>query len=283
MSFTKRTIKDRVATGDNKFINSGTSSNLVLTPNPDSVTEAGTSINADLLQRYEDTLYAIGLHIDGGKSNSPDANNDIPNGVFGTKITIRRDTASNWQNNNPTLSVGEIGYDTTNKKIKIGDGSTTWNSLGYVALASQLPTALSDLINDLVNNAELVIKDEDNTILGRFTANASSDVAVVVRRHCIYKHSITFTYTGTDYTFTIVSTSKTKLTNLADLHASFRNADILSFLTSSSNTIYRINVTSFYYSNNDNKYHLSGGRWDEGATEFSLSASVSLSDVVTSI
>lgn len=47
------------------------------------------------------------------------------------KIQVRRDIASAWSANNPTLSSGEIGWDTTNKKGKIGDGSTAWNSLAY--------------------------------------------------------------------------------------------------------------------------------------------------------
>ena len=38
----------------------------------------------------------------------------------------RRDTASNWTNNNPTLLDGEFGWETDTKKLKIGDGSTAW-------------------------------------------------------------------------------------------------------------------------------------------------------------
>ncbi len=48
-----------------------------------------------------------------------------------TKIQIRRDTSSNWTTNNPILREGEIGLDTTVDKIKIGDGTTAWNSLPY--------------------------------------------------------------------------------------------------------------------------------------------------------
>ena len=38
----------------------------------------------------------------------------------------RRDTASNWTSNNPTLLDGEFGWETDTKKLKIGDGSTAW-------------------------------------------------------------------------------------------------------------------------------------------------------------
>lgn len=46
-----------------------------------------------------------------------------------TQIQLRRDTAANWETNNPILTQGEIGIDLTNTYFKIGDGITAWNSL----------------------------------------------------------------------------------------------------------------------------------------------------------
>ena len=48
-----------------------------------------------------------------------------------TQIKIRRDSYANWFNVNPTLGIGEPGYDTTNRKLKIGDGTTLWRALSY--------------------------------------------------------------------------------------------------------------------------------------------------------
>ncbi len=45
------------------------------------------------------------------------------------KIQMRNDTADTWERKNPVLDVGEIGYDITNKRTKIGDGNTPWNEL----------------------------------------------------------------------------------------------------------------------------------------------------------
>ena len=47
------------------------------------------------------------------------------------RLQNRRDTAANWTSNNPTLAAGEIGYETDTAKLKIGDGTTVWNSLSY--------------------------------------------------------------------------------------------------------------------------------------------------------
>lgn len=54
-----------------------------------------------------------------------------------TKLQLRRGTASTWTSANPTLSQGEIGLETDTKKMKIGDGTTAWNSLAYAYSAPQ--------------------------------------------------------------------------------------------------------------------------------------------------
>jgi hypothetical protein len=49
-----------------------------------------------------------------------------------TQIQIRRGTASQWTSTNPTLASGEQGFETDTGKMKIGNGSTAWNSLDYL-------------------------------------------------------------------------------------------------------------------------------------------------------
>lgn len=56
------------------------------------------------------------------------------------KIQLRRDTTANWTSSNPTLSQGEIGYELTTGKIKIGTGTTAWNSLSYLTIATSSVT-----------------------------------------------------------------------------------------------------------------------------------------------
>jgi hypothetical protein len=48
-----------------------------------------------------------------------------------TQIQIRRGTAAQWTSANPTLAVGEFGYESDTGKFKIGTGSTAWTSLSY--------------------------------------------------------------------------------------------------------------------------------------------------------
>jgi hypothetical protein len=46
-------------------------------------------------------------------------------------IQIKRGTATAWTSANPTLNAGEMGFESDTKKMKVGDGSTAWTSLGY--------------------------------------------------------------------------------------------------------------------------------------------------------
>jgi hypothetical protein len=48
-----------------------------------------------------------------------------------TQVQVRRGTASQWTSANPTLASGEWGFETDTGKVKIGNGSTAWTSLGY--------------------------------------------------------------------------------------------------------------------------------------------------------
>ena len=47
------------------------------------------------------------------------------------QIQYRRGSASDWATTNPTLAIGEPGYETDTGKFKVGTGTTAWNSLPY--------------------------------------------------------------------------------------------------------------------------------------------------------
>ena len=60
MIYTSREIKDRIAIGDNKYYMEQLSDGrIMLTPAPDSVIEAGTDINKELLQIMEDRIVML--------------------------------------------------------------------------------------------------------------------------------------------------------------------------------------------------------------------------------
>ena len=46
-------------------------------------------------------------------------------------IQLKRGKAAAWIKQNPILLAGEAGFELDTNKLKIGDGSTPWNSLPY--------------------------------------------------------------------------------------------------------------------------------------------------------
>ncbi len=74
------------------------------------------------------------------------------------RIQIRRGTATEWTNADTALNssgglvlaAGEMGVETNTRKIKIGDGSTRWSSLQYIASDSP---AISEIAQDAIDQA----------------------------------------------------------------------------------------------------------------------------------
>ena len=62
------------------------------------------------------------------------------------RIQMRRGTSSEWNDADPILNEGEIGYNSTLGQIKVGDGSTIWSELTYLATESELNTSLEGYI-----------------------------------------------------------------------------------------------------------------------------------------
>ena len=70
-----------------------------------------------------------------------------------TRIRLRRDTAANWTSNNPTLTTGEMGYETNTGKFKIGNNTDAWTALAYSITAELSEGNLNDLKDVTITSA----------------------------------------------------------------------------------------------------------------------------------
>jgi hypothetical protein len=61
-----------------------------------------------------------------------------------TVIQLRRDTEANWISVDPTLAAGEIGYDSTNNQLKVGNGTDEWTVLPYASGAGGASVEISE-------------------------------------------------------------------------------------------------------------------------------------------
>lgn len=97
-------------------------------------------------------------------------------------IKVRRDTAGNFTSNNPTLNQGEWGFETDAGKVKIGDGSTAWTSLGYAGetgIVAAVATNTSDIATKITGSTDQIAKAWINfngtgTVVIRDSFNVSS-------------------------------------------------------------------------------------------------------------
>jgi hypothetical protein len=68
-------------------------------------------------------------------------------------IQSRRGTLSNWTTVNPILADGEIGIDLTSLRLKVGNGTSTWNQLDYsfakIFFGSNAPASNLGFKNDV--------------------------------------------------------------------------------------------------------------------------------------
>ena len=71
------------------------------------------------------------------------------------RIQRRRDTSVNWLSFNPTLQVGEEGFETDTKKKKTGDGITPWSSLPYDNTISLAPDGPGPLLGNALKSIRL--------------------------------------------------------------------------------------------------------------------------------
>ena len=82
-----------------------------------------------------------------------------------TRILMRRDSSNNWFDSNPILMQGEIGYDTTIKKCKIGDGVNHWNDLPFFALQNDEFLNMIDYETRIINKPKI----ESHELIGNKT------------------------------------------------------------------------------------------------------------------
>lgn len=82
-------------------------------------------------------------------------------------IQVRRGTLSNWTTVNPILADGEIGLDLTSLRIKVGNGTSTWNQLDYsfakIFFGSGVPASNLGYKNDVyIDNLTGLIYNKTN-------------------------------------------------------------------------------------------------------------------------
>ena len=82
------------------------------------------------------------------------------------KILIKRGTATQWAASTTALLPGELGLDTTNNILKVGNGTALWNSLTAINFTNELAQDAIGLALDHNDHSNIVVSysDVDNKI-----------------------------------------------------------------------------------------------------------------------
>ena len=88
----------------------------------------------------------------------------MANTTLKVRNRIATKTTAEWETENPILLKGEMGYDSTSKRYKIGDGVNTWNNLEYTTINGKSKLTLfksSTKTNQYDGTADLTIAPSD--------------------------------------------------------------------------------------------------------------------------
>lgn len=81
----------------------------------------------------------------------------MANTTLKVRNRIATKTTAEWETENPILLKGEMGYDSTSKRYKIGDGVNNWNKLQY-----EIDTGVLSSGQQLVVNGNGILGDNTN-------------------------------------------------------------------------------------------------------------------------
>jgi hypothetical protein len=138
-----------------------------------------------------------------------------------TKLLLRNDTAANWKTSNPTLGKGEVGVEIDTYKLKIGDGSTAWNSLSYFGTNVVVEGEGSVIVDAVYENGVLTltkgdievdvgvtsVKTTDDNVINLTPTTATAGAVTIDAKHATKGPGTTDTTKGATADLTINSTT----------------------------------------------------------------------------
>ena len=144
------------------------------------------------------------------------------------QLQFRRGTATEWSNANTLLAAGELAIETDTQNIKIGDGTTSWNSLSYGGLVGPTgptsftvsPTTSGNLVyaNGTSNSADSSSNVVFNAASNRLDITSALSIQevqeTVIAAVPTTPYTIDWTLGAIHYLTTIPSNLTVNITNL---------------------------------------------------------------------
>lgn len=96
-----------------------------------------------------------------------------------TRIQLKHGLAASWTEKNPVLLAGEVGIETDTLKMKVGNGTSDWKTLGYLGADAN---DILDIINENRDSCTIVEVSEgqsDTEALATISNPKNGDIAVL--------------------------------------------------------------------------------------------------------
>lgn len=132
-----------------------------------------------------------------------------------TTIRLRRGTSVEWAASTNALSQGEMGFDTTIRKIKIGDGSTLWSGLSWANITGADFTGTSG-VNISYSSSSGSMTVSVTGLSSSYLSDFNSAVSGLLPVKNIVAGS-NITVSGNNGTYTISSTSNVDVNGVKDI------------------------------------------------------------------
>ena len=98
-----------------------------------------------------------------------------------TRIQLKHGLAANWADKNPVLLAGEMGIETDTLKMKVGDGTSNWNALGYLGADANDILAIINENRDSCTTVEVTEGQSDTEALATISNPKNGDTAILVK------------------------------------------------------------------------------------------------------
>ena len=129
----------------------------------------------------------------------------MPKSLPNSTVKVKRATAARWASQNPVLAAGEIGYETDTRKMKLGDGTSSWTQLSYlVADGTGTGTGTGtggQAATIRIGTVTTLRYNQNATVVNSGTSAAAVLDFGIPRGKSVYEYAVEGGYEGTEQEF----------------------------------------------------------------------------------
>lgn len=129
----------------------------------------------------------------------------MPKSLPNSTVKVKRATAARWASQNPVLAAGEIGYETDTRKMKLGDGTSSWTQLSYLVAdgtGTGTGTGTGGQVATIrIGTVTTLRYNQNATVVNSGTSTAAVLDFGIPRGKSVYEYAVEGGYEGTEQEF----------------------------------------------------------------------------------